>query len=56
MILFRFLSAKRADLITQLSLSVPPEVKYISSGEAPMHVAMVSLADFRAFFADLANE
>ena len=42
--------------MAQLLLSVPPEVKNISSGSAPMHRAIVSLEFFSAFFAVLANE
>ena len=38
--------AKR--LIAQLSLSLPPEVKYIYSGSAPIHSAIVFLACFIA--------
>ena len=35
--------------IAQLSLSVPPEVKKISSGEAPIHSAIISRDSFIAF-------
>lgn len=42
--------------IAQLSLSVPPEVKKISSGKAPIQFAIVSLAFDNAFFADRLKE
>ena len=43
-------------LIAQLSLSVPPEVKYISSGSAPIHSAIVLRALFIARLAFTPNE
>ena len=42
-------AAKETPFIAQLSLSVPPEVKYISSGAALMHSAIVLLASKSAF-------
>ena len=53
----RFSGSPKADaLMTQLSLSVPPEVKNISSGSALMHRAITLLASAKAFFALLEKE
>ena len=43
-------------LITQLLLSVPPDVKKISSGNAPIQFAIVSRAFCNADFAGRLNE
>jgi len=52
MMCFPFLAfASAVPRMAQLSASVPPLVKKISSGVAPMHAAMVARASSRAFFA-----
>lgn len=50
MIVRCFSPGSTTPFIAQLSLSVPPEVKKISSGRAPIQSAITALASARAFF------